>query len=229
MYRVLLPHLVEWKDDKILQHSFAYQQKPADGFHVPAGTLHAPGSALTIELQEDSDVFAMMQAVVGSTPISKDLLYKDARPSDVKKYGERIILEMVNWKISGDPYFYENRHTPPLLIKPSRNSNGEESWIYYNARKFSGKKMIVHPGKRYMSRDAGVYNILVWRGVGIYGGINVEGQNPDMDELLVCHDRAVNETEVWNTGDTDLVVFKFFGPDINRDVPFLPSYRGRAK
>ena len=62
---VLLPHLVEWKDDQILKHSFGYKQYPDDGFHVPSGTLHAPGTALTIELQEDSDVFAMMQAKSG--------------------------------------------------------------------------------------------------------------------------------------------------------------------
>jgi hypothetical protein len=224
-YDLLLPHLVDWKDDKILQHSFAYQQRPDDGFHVPAGTLHAPGSALTIELQEDSDVFSMMQAVVGTTRISKDLLYKDVRPSDIKKYGEKIVLEMVNWKTSGDPYFYENRHTPPLLVKDSKNLNGEEFWIFYNSRKFSGKKLVVHPGKRYISRDSGVYNLLVWRGTGSYGGMDIEAQNPDMDELLICHDRAVDDIEILNTGDSELVIFKFFGPDVNKDVPFLPQYR----
>ena len=42
-YDILLPHMKEWKDDSILSHARAYKQMPGDGFHVPAGTLHAPG------------------------------------------------------------------------------------------------------------------------------------------------------------------------------------------
>jgi len=223
-YDVLLPHLVEWKDDKILQHSFSYQQNAGDGFHVPSGTLHAPGSALTIELQEDSDVFAMMQAKVGNTFISKDLLFKDVRPEDKKKYGEKIILKMVNWKISGDPFFYENRHTPPILIEGSKSSAGEEYWIFYNTTKFNGKKLIVHPGAKYLTKDKGVYNILVWQGKGKYGGHEIEAKNINMDELLICHERAVGGLEVVNTGNEDLVIFKFFGPDINRNIPYLKKH-----
>ena len=73
-YDVLLPYLVDWQSDLILRHSVGYLQVVDEGFHVPSGVLHAPGSALTIELQEDSDVFAMLQAVVDGTKISKDLL-----------------------------------------------------------------------------------------------------------------------------------------------------------
>ena len=62
-YEVLLPYLVDWDSDLILRHSVAYLQVAEEGFHVPSGVLHAPGSALTIELQEDSDVFAMLQAL----------------------------------------------------------------------------------------------------------------------------------------------------------------------
>jgi hypothetical protein len=223
-YDLLLPHLVDWKDDKILQHAFSYQQVAGDGFHVPSGTLHAPGSALTIELQEDSDVFAMMQAKVGDTFISKDLLFKDVRDEDREKYGEKIILEMVDWELSGDPYFYENRHTPPILIKNSKNNSGEEYWIFYNTTKFNGKKLIVRAGQTYETTDSGVYNILAWRGAGKYGDFEIEGQNFAKDELLICHDRAVSGVKVQNTGSEDLIIFKFFGSDVNKDVPMLKKY-----
>jgi len=220
-YEVLLPHLVEWKDDKILKNSFGYTQNPDDGFHVPSGTLHAPGTALTIELQEDSDVFAMMQAKVGKTFISKDLLWKDVRKIDREKFGEKIILEMIDWKTSADPDFYKNRHTPPKLISGTKNINGEEYWIFYNSEKFSGKKLIVRPGKIYESKDNGVYNILIWKGKGKFNGLEIEGQNFNLDELLVCHDAAVNSINIENTGKEDLVIYKFFGPDVNPDVPML--------
>ena len=58
---VLLPYLVEWNSDLILQHSRGYVQVAGDGWHVPAGILHAPGTALTVELQEDSDAMLMLQ------------------------------------------------------------------------------------------------------------------------------------------------------------------------
>lgn len=220
-YDLLLPHLVEWKDDKILKHSFGYTQNPDDGFHVPSGTLHAPGTALTIELQEDSDVFAMMQAKVGKIFISKDLLWKDVRKIDRDKFGEKIILEMINWETSGDHDFYKNRHTPPKLIPGSKNAGGEEYWIFYNTKKFSGKKLIIRPDKSYSSKDNGVYNILVWKGKGKFNGIEIAGQNFILDELLVCHDTAVSSVNIENTGKEDLIIYKFFGPDINPDVPML--------
>ncbi len=223
---VLLPHLADWKDDKILKHSFGYTQYADDGFHVPSGTLHAPGTALTIELQEDSDVFAMMQARVGDTVISKDLLWKDVRKEDREKYGERIILDMINWETSGDPGFYRNRHTPPLLIKETKTDMGEEHWIFYNTNKFSGKKLIVHPGGRFTSKDNGVYNILVWQGKGKFGEIEIAARNTssgkyNLDELIVCFDRAVSGVDIVNDSTEDLIIYKFFGPDVNPAVPML--------
>ena len=44
---------------------------------------------------------------------------------------------------------------------------------------------------------------------------------PGHDEVLVTHDRAVRGVEVRNTGRDQLVVIKFFGPDVNRDVPMI--------
>jgi hypothetical protein len=221
---LLLPFLKEWKDDLILQHSRAYLNVRGEGFHLPSGVLHAPGTALTIELQEDSDVFAMLQALNAGQVISKELLYKDVTPEDRAKLGEKAVLDQVDWEISGDPFFYENRHTPPVLIKETQQPGGEESWIYYNTTKFSGKRLVVKPGQTFQSVDNGVYNILVWRGKGRYAGYEVEGLNFGFDELLITHDRATRPLLVENTGEVDLIIFKFFGPDINLDVPMVPKY-----
>ena len=121
---------------------------------------------------------------------------------------------MVNWEVSGDPYFYENRHTPPLPINGNKQAGGEEYWIFYNTSKFSGKRIIVHSGQKFVVEDNGVYNILVWRGKGYFGGIGIEAGNFGSDELLVIHDRAVKETVIENSGKTDLIIYKFFGPDV---------------
>jgi len=223
-FDLLLPFLKEWKDDLILQHSRAYLNVRGEGFHLPSGVLHAPGTALTIELQEDSDVFAMLQALNAGKIISKELLFKDVTPEDRERLGERAILEQIDWEISGDPFFYENRHTPPVLVQETQQPGGEEHWIYYNTTKFSGKRLVVKPGQRFQTVDKGVYNILVWRGKGRYAGHEVESLDFGHDELLVSHRQATTPIWVENTGDSDLTIFKFFGPDINLDVPRIKPY-----
>lgn len=225
----ILRHLVEWQDDRILQHSRAYQLFPDDGFHVPAGIPHSPGTALTLELQEDSDVFSVMQAKSGGSLIPKELLYKDVNPIERDQFGEKIILAQINWELSCDPYFYENRHTPPVLIEESTQPGGEEYWIFYNTTKFSGKKLIVKPGMTYTSIDNGVYNLFTWQGQGDFAGIPIQAGDFDREELLVCHSRATQPLSIHNTGHQDLILFKFFGPDINLDVPMVRRYDSPTK
>jgi len=224
-YDILLPYLINWNDDLILRHSRAYLNVTGEGFFLESGVLHAPGTALTLELQEDSDVFAMLQALNAGKIISKELLFKDVRKQDREKYGERVILGQINWEICGDPYFYENHHLKNILIEQTKQSGGEEYWIYYNTTKFSGKKVIVKPGGSFTSKDSGVYNIFVWKGSGKFGGVEIEAGNFGFDELLVIHDRAVNDVTIENTGNSDLMLFKFFGPDINMNVPMIKKVR----
>ena len=224
-YDVLLPYMVDWNSDLILKHSRAYLLVPGEGFHLPAGGLHAPGTALTIELQEDSDVFAMLQALVAGKIISKDLLFKDVRKEDRERLGERAILNQVDWEVSGDPYFYENRHMSPQLVAETQQAGGEEYWIYYNTTKFSGKKLVVRPGQRFRSVDQGVYNVLVWRGRGRYDGHEVKAGDFGYDELLVSHAKATTPLWIENTGAEDLMIIKFFGPDVNLDVPVIPQIK----
>ena len=230
-YAVLLPYLVDWNSDRILKHSRAYLQVAGEGFHLPAGYLHAPGTALTIELQEDSDVFAHLQALVGGKIISKELLFKDVRPEDRAKYGEAIVLKQIDWEGCGDPYFYENHHLDPHLVQETLQEAGQETWIYYNTTKFSGKKLVVKPGKTFTSVDRGVYNILAWQGQGRYDRHAIQAGRFDLDtcqdELLVTHAKAVSPIKVENTGSQDLVLFKFFGPDVNPDVPRIPVKKTR--
>ncbi len=222
---ILLQHLIDWKDDRILQHSRAYHTFHEDGFHIPAGIPHAPGTALTVELQEDSDVFAVLQAMLGGKLVSKELMFKDIRREDRELFGERIVLNQIDWDLSGDPYFYENRHTPPQLLNQSVQPGGKEYWIFYNTNKFSGKKMVVDPGMEYFSRDAGVYSLLVWEGEGRFDGLPISAQDFDLQELFVCHQKATETIKVQNTGDKPLVIFKFFGPDINQDIPMIELYQ----
>ncbi|MCF7928329.1 MAG: hypothetical protein K9L68_05105 [Spirochaetales bacterium] len=224
-YKVLQPLLEQWSGNEILKHSRAYANVPGEGFFLPSGILHAPGSALTIELQEDSDVFAMLQAEVSGYPISKELLYKDIAEEDRQAKRERSVLDQLDWEANGDPYFYENHHLEPVVC--GEQPGGTEWWIYYGTKKFSGKRIIVKPGGSFETKEKGVYSVLVWQGKGTFAGKEIEAGNFEKDELIVTHDRAVKPLVVENTGSEDLLLIKFFGPDINPDCPMIEPYTGK--
>lgn len=224
-HEVLLPYLVDWDSDLILRHARAELQLAGEGFHVPSGVLHAPGTALTLELQEDSDVLAMFQALNAGRIISKDLLFKDVRPQDRAEHGERFPLGFVDWQVNGDPWFYENRHLSPQAVLGA-DGDGEETWVFYNTTKYAGKRLVVPPGGTHRLREPGVYSVFAWTGTGRYAGLEISGGVPGRDELVVTHEAATREHEVVNTGREDLMVFLFFGPDLHAEAPSI-EVRGR--
>lgn len=214
---VLLPYLEAWNDDAILKHAFAYKQVPHEGFLIHSGVLHAPGTALTIELQEDADTMSMFQALNHGEIISKEMLFKDVTPADREQLGERALMRWVDWDANADHRFYENRVLHPRVFR--EEPGVEEAWLFYGSPKFSGKRIRLQPGARVTDQENGVFNLLVWRGSGTVAGVPVRGGRPGDDELLLVHDAAVRSHEIVNTGTDELLVIKFFGPDINTDVP----------
>ena len=215
----LLPHLKRWNDDAILQCAFGYTQVPDEGFYIDSGILHAPGTALTIELQEDSDTLSMFQALNAGRIISKDLLFKDVSAQDRQELGERAVLRWIDWDANGDPDFYQRRRIVPVPIVA--DGGGEEAWIFCGTTKFSGKRLRLAPGARITSVERGVYNLLAWSGIGTIGGHAVTGGRSGEDELLLVHEAATRPHEIVNTGQDELLLVKFFGPDINPDSPEL--------
>jgi hypothetical protein len=220
-YDVLLPYLMNWDSDLILRHSPAELQVPGEGFMIPSGVLHAPGTALTLELQEDSDVLSMFQALNAGKIISKDLLFKDVRPEDRAAEGERFPLRFVDWVENGDPYFYEHHHLSPRPTELS-GDGVEESWVYHGSAKFCGKRLTLQPGARVRVAEPGVYSVFAWSGEGDLAGHPLRGGDHALDELLISHEAATRPHEVRCTGSEPLVLFSLFGPDLHDDVP-MPS------
>jgi hypothetical protein len=224
-HETLLPYLVDWDSDLILRHARAELQVAGEGFHVPSGVLHAPGTALTLELQEDSDVLAMFQALNAGRIISKELLFKDVRPEDRDREGERFPLRFVDWEVNGDPWFYENRHLAPRPVSGSAG-DGEETWVFFGSDKYAGKRLVLAPGRTHRLREPGVYSVFVWSGAGTWAGAEVRGGEPGRDELVLVHDAAVARHEVVNTGTDDLVAFLFSGPDLHPAAPTIARRPG---
>lgn len=216
------PYLSAWQGDSILQYSFAFANVPGQGFHLAPGILHAPGTALTLELQESSDIMAVLQAEVDGFKVDKTLLNRHIAPARVAARGDSAVLDLIDWKASADPYFYENHHLSPQPVAAEMPSGVAEEWVWYNSTRFSGTRVTIQPGRSYLSRGLGVHGIFVWKGRGTIDAFPVEGQKVSLadsrDEFLVPHDKALTGVALTNTGDVPLVLFKFYGPDINTGV-----------
>jgi len=70
----------------------------------------------------------------------------------------------------------------------------------------------------------------MWRGKGTVAGFNLEGQKVSLqeshDELLITADTAETGYTIENTGDENIVLYKYFGPDINVDnIPWIKQYK----
>jgi hypothetical protein len=214
----LLPYLQDWDSDLILTTSRAYLQVPGEGFQVPSGLLHGPGTALTLELQEDSDVLSMFQALNAGRIISKELLFKDVRPEDRERHGERAPLDFVDWDLNGDPDLYPHAHLSPRSIDGEDVPGVHRDWVFHGSPKFSGQRLTLSPGVSTTVTEPGLYAVFVWSGRGRWGGAAVVGNRPGEDELLVAHDAAVSGQTVTCDGPEPMIAYLLSGPDLHPEV-----------
>ena len=216
----LLPYLVAWDSDLVLTTSQAYLQVPGEGFMVPSGVLHGPGTALTLELQEDSDVLSMFQALNAGTIIDKELLYKDVAPADRARFAERAPAGFVDWARNGDPDLFRRAHLAPLPHAAS-TPEARREWVFHGSRKFSGQRLVVRPGTSVQVVEPGVHSVFAWTGTATWGGLELVGGSPGSDEALVVQARATAGVEVVNTGTVDFSAYLFSGPDLHPEAALL--------
>ena len=208
-------------DNGILYHSKAYKLKPGTGWQIPAGVLHAPGSAVTYEPQVNSDVFGMFQSMVEGRAVPWDLLVKDVPEEHHQDLD--YIIGMLDWEANVDPYFMKNRFFEPLPVRPSDEMAEEgcsESWVTYSTASYSAKELTVFPGRTVTISDAAAYGLIVTQGRGQIGVWDVH--TPAMirygeltaDEYFVTRSAANGGVRIANSSpDEKLVMLKHFGPD----------------
>ena len=207
-------------DNGILYHSRAYKLKPGTGWHIPAGVLHAPGSAVTYEPQVNSDVFGMFQSMVEGRAVPWDLLVKDV-PDD-HKLDLDYILSMLDWEKNVDPEFMKHRRFDPAPVRDLEemlDAGYEEKWVCYSSPYFSAKELTVFPGRSARIVDAAAYGLILTQGRGKIGVW--EAHTPALirfgeltkDEYFVTAAAAREGVVVTNQSDSEsLVMLKHFGP-----------------
>jgi len=215
----LVPILKRWNDDKVLDLSPAYRLNSGEGFHVLPGIPHAPGTALTLEAQEESDVYNLLQAVCDDRRISREEMLRGLP-------NEEAVAELIDWERSRDPLFYKKYHTVPAEIdNPENEGKGVECWVYSpnRTRKFCGKEVRIFPKQAVESIEEGAYAVFIWKGEGKIAQVRVKAGDPNMDEFFISAEAATQPHEIVNTGREDIVLYKILGPDVYK-VPIIYDY-----
>lgn len=211
----LVEHLKRWEGASAIEMSKAYHQYLEGGYFVPSGVLHSPGTALTLELQEDSDAMSFLQAECGSTHLSKDLLFGPLDPDEVAKRGEDAVIDWIDWDLNREPDFHTRFYIGPRVF---HDADGVEvAWILYGSDKFTAKRYRVKAGSSITMREPGAYSVFLWTGSGTLAGKPFTGGKPGQDEALITYDRARAGVEL--VAQTDLEMVAFFGPDLQEDSP----------
>ncbi len=183
----------------VLDLSPVLYQRAGEGFHVPAGIPHRPGTALTLEVQQPSDVFTLLEHRWGNRPLSPAQMHPGFASLEEA-------LELIDYHASTDARLLEQHRLTPEPIMETRTHGGEESWIFPpRLRKFSGKRLVVRT--RHESQESGPYILLVWRGRGrLLGHLLRPGA-----EVLVTAE-AATRPHLFTADDGPLEVFKLFPP-----------------
>jgi len=207
-------------DNGILYFSKAYKLKPGTGWIVPAGTLHAPGTLVTYEVQKASDVFAMYQSMLEDRPVPWNLLIKDVPKEHHRDLD--YIVDMINWKENLDHEFKKNHYIEPIpAMNPEefKEMGYEEKWIIYGLDDFSAKELIVYPRRSVKIHDRAAYGLIVIQGHGRIGKFRVEAPTIirygelTNDEFFVTVEAAKDGVEIVNESSSEsLVILKHFGP-----------------
>ena len=188
--------------DAVLELSPFFLQKFEEGFFLPGGVIHRPGTALALEIQQPCDASVRLEDHVGDRKLSPqemhagfDRLEQALRHLDLKASTQRDIIE-------------RNRLVPrPVSPKPIRG--GSEDWIFPPTicSKFSGKRLRVR--SRLVTVEDDCYALLVWKGAGRIGPHRVRSG----DEFFVNHEAARAGVAIECHGEP-LELFKCFAAPI---------------
>lgn len=190
--------------DYALELSPHFYQRYGEGFFVPAGVPHRPGTALTLEVQQPSDVYTLLEMESGGRRMSQDQVHPGF--PDIE-----TALQFINMELAQQGDLIERFRLTPTPAECGKQRGGEEAWIVPPSltNKFSAKRLIVH--KRFESIESSPYALLIWRGKGKLNGMAIRSGS----EFFVSHIAANKQHLFENDGDEPLLAFKFFPADLS--------------
>jgi mannose-6-phosphate isomerase class I len=183
--------------DVALELSPAMYQEYGTGFFTPAGVPHRPGTALTLEIQQPSDVYTLLETHSGGRAMSAEQMHPGFNSLDAA-------FALVDFKTSTAVGKLDQNRLTPRIIEQSRGN--EVAWVFPPdlCGKFAGKRLRV--SRRLTHRERSAVILWLWKGRGTIDGRRVRAG----DELFVAHGAATRRIEIINDGDEMLEAFTFF-------------------
>jgi hypothetical protein len=175
--RRTLERALERGREAALELSPAFLQRIGEGFFTPAGVPHRPGTALTLEIQQPSDVYTLLETRSSGRVLPPEQVHPGFRSM-------HEALGLIDFARSTERDFVERHRLVPRVIRDERGC--EEAWIFPPrvCRKFAGKRIRVAAGRTLECREAGPYALLVWRGEGTLDDVPLAAR-PGRDEFFV--------------------------------------------
>jgi hypothetical protein len=182
--------------DYALELSPVFYQQFETGFFVPAGIPHSPGTALTLEIQQPSDVYTLLETRAAGKEMSPQQIHPGFKSLD-------DAFQLIDLKLSKRVGRLEENRLAPQPVTSGRG--GEIAWIFpvEKCRKFAGKRIRVSSSLSY--REDRPFTLLIWKGRGKISGRAVRAG----DEFFITAEAATNGVELQTTGDERLELFSF--------------------
>lgn len=197
-----LERAIERGGDHALELSPVFAQRFEEGFYVPAGIPHRPGTALTLEIQQPSDVYTLLESASGDNKLSPQQMHPG--------FGSlKEALRFVDIEASQSSNMLRQYRLVPRLIRETRQPrHGEESWIFppQISSKFSGKRLRVTG--TFEVKENSPHALLVWSGHGELNGRRIKLG----DEFLVSFHALESPYRLKRLGREVLEVFTLFPP-----------------
>jgi hypothetical protein len=192
--------------DHVLELTPGDLQRFGEGFIVKAGLLHRPGTALTLEIQQPSDVYTFFQTDFGGEPLPEEALYPGFDSIEAAAEG------VVNWEenLKEDLLTSVALKPEPVLTE---ETGGKLEWVFppEATDKFSGMRLTVDNEMTFRAKSPCV--LFVWKGQGTMDDRPIDGGGGPVgkaDEFFLGQDAVERGIVFKNTGDEPLIAFALF-------------------
>jgi len=142
--------------------------------------------------------------------------------------------DALDWESIHDPRYSERHTCTPLLDRDTCDGRDvTDHWIVYGAfgrqnnhQVFASKRLVIQPGVKYQLQDPVGSDLIVVQGMGKIGAHPAcapRALKPgDLGNwCFIVPAGTANSVSIDNTGDTELVALRTFGPD-HPTMPVLP-------
>jgi hypothetical protein len=96
---------------------------------------------------------------------------------------------------------------------------------------FSAKELTIEPGASCTLQDPGASSWITTQGKGRIGNLALQtpalirfGEHTE-DEVFITSEAAAAGVEIENTGAEPLVGLRYFGPDVQQNLPAMGAYK----